>query len=277
MNADFPANCHKGRLPHDLQDFFFKKQAALKSFAALLILCLAACDSSSSSPTSPQITLTSVQTTGPFWSGTRSNVYTRNDGEDVTVQIWYPTSDEMGDTVRYDNLLDGDSWVDATPDCTASRPVVVFSHGNGGVRWQSAFNMHFLATHGFVVIAMGHPQNTFRDLDRNLFPEHTLQRPKDVKDTFDWLIQQGTTESNDLFGCINPEEGYAVMGHSFGGYTSFLASGATVELTQIEAACDEPSKLPAGSLLYGRLNQMPPQLAYMTPNLGCNYVVSMGC
>ena len=131
---------------------------------------------------------------------------------------------------------------DATPDCTASRPVVVFSHGNGGVRWQSAFNMHFLATHGFVVIAMGHPQNTFRDLDRNLFPEHTLQRPKDVKDTFDWLIQQGTTESNDLLGCINPEEGYAVMGHSFGGYTSFMASGATVELTQIEAACDEPSK-----------------------------------
>ena len=215
-----------------------KKQAALKSFAALLILCLAACDSTTTSPPSPQITQQSVQTTGPFWSGTRSNVYTRNDGEDVTVQIWYPTSDEMGDTVRYDNLLDGDSWVDATPDCTASRPVVVFSHGNGGVRWQSAFNMHFLATHGFVVIAMGHPQNTFRDLDRNLFPEHTLQRPKDVKDTFDWLIQQGTTESNDLFGCINPEEGYAVMGHSFGGYTSFMASGATVELTQIEAACD---------------------------------------
>ena len=73
-----------------------KKQAALKSFAALLILCLAACDSSSSSPTSPQITLTSVQTTGPFWSGTRSNVYTRNDGEDVTVQIWYPLQMRWG-------------------------------------------------------------------------------------------------------------------------------------------------------------------------------------
>ena len=73
---------------------------------------------------------------------------------------------------------------------------------------------HFLATHGFVVVAMDHIYNTFRDLDREKFLEHVLQRPRDVRDTFDWLISKSLDPDHALSGCIQPNAGYAVMGHS---------------------------------------------------------------
>lgn len=197
------------------------------------------CETSSNNmaPASAKPVLASVEDTGPFWSGTRTHTYTRADGQEVTVQLWYPTSDEMGTAVRYDGFLDGESWVDAVPDCQTKRPVVVFSHGNGGIRWQSDFNMHFLATHGFVVIAMDHLQNTFSDLNRSLFPEHTLQRPRDVHDSFNWLVATSEIDTSDLFGCIEANDGYAVMGHSFGGYTTFMVAGATVEVNALTTAC----------------------------------------
>ena len=163
----------------------------------------------------------------------------RADGETITTQVWFPTSDSMGETVKYEGILDGQSLLDAGPNCDEVRPVVVFSHGNGGVRWQSAFNMHFLATHGFVVVAMDHIYNTFRDLDREKFLEHVLQRPRDVRDTFDWLLSKSLEPDHALSGCIQPDAGYAVMGHSFGGYTSFMSAGATVDTAVLATACDD--------------------------------------
>ena len=216
---------------------FFQRPGKALLCCLLISTVVTACDDSQSSKTRQTLALVTAE--GPFGAGTMMGTYMRADGETITTQVWFPTSDSMGETVKYEGILDGQSLFDAQPNCDEPRPVVVFSHGNGGVRWQSAFNMHFLATHGFVVVAMDHIYNTFRDLDREKFLEHVLQRPRDVRDTFDWLISKSLDPDHALSGCIQPDAGYAVMGHSFGGYTSFMSAGATVDTAVLATACDD--------------------------------------
>ena len=43
-------------------------------------------------------------------------------------------------------------------------PLVVFSHGAYGVRFQSVFFTAYLASHGYVVVAPDHPDNCLFDL-----------------------------------------------------------------------------------------------------------------
>jgi predicted dienelactone hydrolase len=85
----------------------------------------------------------------------------------LTVDIWYP-ADKRSDapTASLDLVfarlpLPG---VLAGPEAArGSFPLVVFSHGNGGVRFQSWFLMQALASHGFVVAAPDHAGNTAID------------------------------------------------------------------------------------------------------------------
>jgi predicted dienelactone hydrolase len=174
---------------------------------------------------------------GPFNVGTRRESFLSKDGYDIPLQIWYPTADAEGSEVFYDSVFPGESWDLASPDCSSARPVLMFSHGNTGIRWQSAFLMHWLAGHGFVVAAPDHVTNTFADQDGSKFGEHVLRRPVDIIESFDWLVD-ASVSGGTMDGCIVEEDGYAVMGHSFGGYTSFVVSGATLQLNDVEALCD---------------------------------------
>jgi predicted dienelactone hydrolase len=40
-----------------------------------------------------------------------------------------------------------------------------------------------------------------------------------------------------LAGCIDPDAGYAIVGHSFGGWTAIATAGATIDLDFLTVAC----------------------------------------
>jgi predicted dienelactone hydrolase len=100
----------------------------------------------------------------------------------------------------------------------------------------SAFLTERLASHGFLVIAPDHVDDTLFDSDSAKLPQTLLRRPVDISDTFDWMVEK--SEGNREFrGCIDPSAGYAVMGHSGGGYTALTTSGATISIDDLEEDC----------------------------------------
>ncbi len=174
-------------------------------------------------------------TWGPWQVGSHQDSFlSPTSGLTMPVQVWYPTVTDVTLTHLYDNLLEGQALEGAEPDCTESRPVVVFSHGNGGVRYQSIFLTEHLASHGFVVVAPDHVGNTFFDFSTYTTEDLMFRRPTDVTEAFDWLV-----ESSVLDPCVEEGLGYALSGHSFGGYTSLATAGAVLDVEASASWCAE--------------------------------------
>lgn len=151
----------------------------------------------------------------------------------LPVQIWYPAAEgSTGALHRYDGLETGEALDAAAADCSESRPVVAFSHGNRGIRWQSLTLTEALASRGFVVVAPDHVGNTIADATTAAVPTVAIRRPLDLIASYEALLDQET-----LAGCIAPEAGYLAAGHSFGGYTALLAAGATLSLDELDDGC----------------------------------------
>ena len=175
---------------------------------------------------------------GPYVAGTEQRSFTGRTGVQMDVQVWYPSHDDSGSLHRYDGLR-GWSAVDSPePACANVRPVVAFSHGNQGLRWQSPFLVERLATHGFVVVAPTHTGNSTFDFDEDRLPEMIFRRPLDIQDAVDWLMASGATDLG-LDACIDSSAGYAVMGHSFGGYTATAVGGAGFDYEASAAYCEQ--------------------------------------
>ena len=119
----------------------------------------------------------------------------------------------------------------------AHRPVLLFSHGHGGCRWQSVFWTEWMATHGWIVVAPDHVYDTYFDEDDSLTFELALRRPLDIRDSFDWLT--ATDGDGRLTGCVDADAGYVMSGHSFGAYTTLAVTGAVIDLTHADEICDK--------------------------------------
>jgi hypothetical protein len=109
---------------------------------------------------------------------------------DAPIEVWYPASDSVADTAtdRADfsqfvpeafiahvgafdfPVVDGRAVRDAAlREPESPYPLVVFSHGFGGVRLQSLDVVTHLASRGYVVAAVDHPGRSMPDLLPCLF------------------------------------------------------------------------------------------------------------
>ena len=158
----------------------------------------------------------------------------------VTVEVWYPSTPEaVAGVERYVvNLFGFD--IARTPTyhevahAPGPFPLVLFSHGNGGIRFQSIFLAAHLASHGYIVASPDHHGNTFLDIGLGMVDgESATNRPLDMRFMLDELLARNAAAGDFLEGAIDPSR-IGMSGHSFGGFTTFaLAAGPNLD-TRIE-------------------------------------------
>jgi predicted dienelactone hydrolase len=102
-------------------------------------------------------------------------------------------------------------------------PLIAFSHGSGGIRFQNTFQMEYLASHGFVVAAPDHQGNTVFD-NSGSDAQLSIDRPLDILFVFDQLSAFTNESGNPFEGWIDLNKGFGVTGHSFGAFTTLAVA-----------------------------------------------------
>ena len=154
----------------------------------------------------------------------------------LRTSTWWPTPDTSGFAATY--FYGSDESAVAFENASVAEgsfPLVVFSHGHQAYAECSSFFAEHLASHGFIVVAPDHTNNTTLDgADRDT--DIYLQRPADLSAAIDALEAGGLPVPADR---ANGQR--VAMGHSFGGYTVFASAGARFDTEAISAACTSPS------------------------------------
>lgn len=153
----------------------------------------------------------------------------------LTVDIWYPADGRSeAPTASIDLIFTRLALPGVLASPAAARgsfPLVVFSHGNGGVRFQSWFLLRALASHGFVVAAPDHAGNTALDAiagTSDPIGVAAANRPRDASFVIDQMLGRDGDPDDPLHGRID-ERNIAVAGHSFGGFTALATTAGFVD------------------------------------------------
>ena len=135
---------------------------------------------------------TAAAARGPYAVGARTLRFTDSRGKELVVEVWYPA--EVPEGAAPDpyppTTLAGTAVRDVPADLRgAPYPLIGFSHGFAGIRFQSAYLTEHLASHGVVVVAPDHARNTFLDLDTYAVIDVIIDRPGDVSEAVDELFR----------------------------------------------------------------------------------------
>ena len=178
------------------------------------------------------------------------------DGElPVAITVWYPASNgsnseekvsyryelKIGDPLGTVSLAayDGQANRDAAYDLSdGPYPLVIlspgFSFGSAAYGWLA----EHLASFGFVVIAPEHREH----LDpANELWRSAIERPQDVLNVLAYVDKQ--TATGGIFDGLVNSEHVAVIGHSYGGYTSLAAAGARINTPEFKSHCKEALRI----------------------------------
>ena len=126
-------------------------------------------------------------------------------------------------------------------DCAfagARLPLVVVSHGTGGSFLGHHDTAEALADAGFVVAAISHPGDNFKDLSRQQHLSAFATRPVDLRRLVDFMLSawagRASIDANRV----------GVFGFSRGGYTGLVAAGAVPEFALRKDECPSASTSP---------------------------------
>jgi platelet-activating factor acetylhydrolase isoform II len=97
-------------------------------------------------------------------------------------------------------------------------PLVVISHGCGTVGWFHLYNGARLASHGFIVASLNHPQEPLGQCSAIPLTNNFLNRPKDISSVIDELLNRNNSSGDLLYHAIQIDKIYA-MGQSLGGHS----------------------------------------------------------
>ena len=171
-------------------------------------------------------------------AGKKDGHYSRYD-RTLTVEVWYPAllrgdetravyTDHLG-RVDLENLkpytIQGRAFRDAAPDPEhGPYPVVVLSHGYPGSRMLLVNLAENLSGKGYVVLSIGHTDNTYEDFPKEGSLESALiHRSLDQRFVISSLKEMNT--EGFLKGMLQPEN-VGLVGFSMGGYGALRTIGA---------------------------------------------------
>lgn len=221
----------------------------------LLTLCIGGCPTpqDTASPAEPPPAWVPPDQWGPYGVGVVEHEFTDPRGKALDLEIWYPAVVEDGaEADPYPEILLAlDAHREAPPDGRgAPYPVLVFSHGFAAIRYQSAFLTEWLASHGYVVVAPDHPDNTLLDLDTDATWRVMLERPDDLRFSVDEL-RALSGSGHELLGGMARDGDYAVLGHSFGAVTTLILTGGEPDWQGILDWCATDDSFICGYLAEG--------------------------
>ncbi len=163
----------------------------------------------------------------------------------LTVEVWYPASADTvpGGTYQafirdgvVEATLQGQAMRDATPFADEAFPLVILSHGYPGNRFLMAHLGENLASKGYVVASIDHPDSTYDD--QTAFGSTLVNRPWDQKFVIDGLA----AHEGDI-AAITDTDNAAVVGYSMGGYGALIYAGAGVTQASTEYEWGAPQGL----------------------------------
>lgn len=167
----------------------------------------------------------------------------RNRGDaTLRVLVWYPAPTPAAETPQVIGppdapvFLPGSAAADAPWADAARHPVVLLSHGFGGVGSQMKWLGTALARAGYVGIAVDHPGTNGRDGVTPAGAYAPWERAGDLKAALDLAL------ADPLLGPHLDAGRVGVAGFSMGGFTGALLVGARADLGRFIAFCDGPAR-----------------------------------
>jgi predicted dienelactone hydrolase len=172
---------------------------------------------------------------GPYDVGVTTITVDVDTDRPLTLDVWFPIAD-AGDAPLHQYTLIPGVYYESPDAVTATAeqiapdgpfPLVVYSHGSGGLRYIASDYTEAIASYGYIVAAPDHSGNTAADRllgTEAEFDVTALNRPNDVEATINAMLDPTSTETVGFVAAVDPDQ-IAVTGHSFGGFTSLAIAG----------------------------------------------------
>lgn len=197
-------------------------------------------------PAAPELEPFTPVGDGPYAVGVQTITITDAERDRaLTVDVTFPLADgATGEAQRY-TFVTGDYYespraIAATAEQISPDgpfPLVVYTHGSGGLRYIHSDYSETLASHGHLVVAADHAGNTSVDQFAGTEDDRATiayNRPRDVQVLIDEMTNPESLETVGFVGSVNPEQ-IAVTGHSLGGYATYaVVSGMSNEAGTLE-------------------------------------------
>jgi predicted dienelactone hydrolase len=167
----------------------------------------------------------------------------------LTLEVWYPAAlanDQAEHTVYTDVLgsgpndpkrpntpfqFNGRAARDAAPAAGGRCPLVIVSHGYPGSRLQMSYLTENLASKGYVVVAIDHPEST--RADKAGFASTLLNRRLDDLFVLDTVAAWAKPGSGHFLAGLVDVDRTALVGYSMGGYGALNTVGAGVSAAAV--------------------------------------------
>ena len=183
----------------------------------------------------------------------------------MAAAVFFPTPDRAG--VRQIGPLEIAAVRDAVPQA-GRHPLVVLSHGSGASLSSHQDTAIFLARHGYLVAAIEHPGDNYRDQSGLGSDRVLVGRSLQLRALLDFLLAEPP------FSTAIDATRIGVAGFSAGGYTALVMVGAQPKFALLEAYCARyaNSVLCSGG---GRIGiSSPPLIAHADSRIRGAFVMS---